>query len=94
MTHKSFHQIMDWIDELHEKDKLEYVNRFLDGDMEDVIFQELFDIWKLGDFIPMWDLIKIINQDYYDSRANDRSIIIPDDFDLPRQPSNRNMRNA
>jgi hypothetical protein len=86
MTHESFKQIMTFSDTYTKED----ICNFLDGNFEDAVLNQWFDLWKDGKQRQIFDEIKSMNQLKENISKNDVERK-PVDFDKPRGKQNKNL---
>lgn len=88
MTHRIFKQIATWLDDV---DDIE-ITSFLDGETENKILSELFDLYRLGFQREMFQHIDTYNAERNSKNFLDEGNIKRIDADLPRGKQNNNMK--
>lgn len=87
MTHEIFSQIASWLDDFDSMKCAE----FLDGNDDSIIYNQLFDLYKVGKQREMFELIKDYNLNRLVTTSLDKGNIIRDDARTPRNQSNNNV---
>jgi len=88
LTHESFKDIVSFYDALEMME----ICKFLDGKTvpTQVLLVKWFDQWKTGNFRPIFDEIKTLNETWQNDRVNDTSTTIPPESNDPRNSANNN----